>query len=465
MPHSSRADSFNRLGAELWLRGDTLGAKGHYLASLHEDPNFIPALANMAGAVGDVREHLGASEVLWRRAIALVPDRADFLGNLGCVLYRLERYEEAREFTERACTLAPDDPNGWYNLALLCFRERKNQEALGALDKVESLGRSSLAITNDRAHAHLALGQDLPFALSLYESRWHTLVHLPPWDFYIPEWQGEDLRDKRILIHAEQGFGDTLMCARFIPQLITTGAHVTLAVHGPLVKLLWVQPWALGVDVVDIWNLPDNSRELFDFQSPLYSMMRWLGIQRSSISPRPYLSVPSSTTDLNPSRFNIGICWASGTRNAEIDWRKRHAPLPLWFDLTLIPGVELWSLQFDDARHEIESLGAEALIRTVLTPADDFLITAKFVMGLDLVIAVDTAIAHLAGALGKPVILLSQFSNCWRWWDIDQELGTPWYETMTIYRQPSPGDWKTPLARAKGKVTEMVQDRRETFAA
>lgn len=450
------ADELNIAGANLFLQGDLNAAKFYYLAALKVDPEFLPAMKNLA-VIALQQNKLKVAVTLLRKILTKVSWDGDQWNNLGNALMRLERYDEAREALNKAAKFVPDNSGVWHNLALLEHRLDNWVEALNSLKMVESLGASSPQVTNDRAHMLLAQGDNLAVALETYEARWHTMVHLPPWDFHIPEWKGESLEGKRILVHGEQGFGDTIMCLRFLQDLIGLGATVTVAVPRDLISLVQFQDWTC----VTACDITMEGVEIdFDYHSPMYGMMRWLGVERNNIDSRPYLETPVRKFFV-PGAFNVGICWASGIRGNEMDWRRRVTSLEDWLPLAEVLGVCLWSLQKGPEVEEIESLGAEPLIE--ISPLGSWLDTAALISQLDLVITVDTAVAHLAGALGKPVWMLTQFQHCWRWWNINEGSGRPWYRSMTIIPQKSPGDWKEQLEqcfsnlRALNRETPMCQ--------
>ena len=439
------ADELNRKGADLYLQGDLIGARLHYTAALQVNPGLLSAMKNLAVTLAS-QGQLHAAVALLYRIVSVDPNDGNQWNNLGNILTRLERYLEANDAFNIAAKIIPEDSGFWHNVALLQHRMGKYDDALQSIEKAESLGRNGYDLDNDKAHMLLAKG-NLEQALVLYEARWNTLIHLPPWDYHIPEWQGEDLNGKQILLHMEQGFGDTIMSARFINNLLALGAKVTLCVSKSLIRL-FANNWP-SIDVVDINTLDEDLAKHFDFQSPMYSTMRWLGITTNSISSKPYIKAPAlAVPPVYKGIRNVGICWASGKRNADIDWRRRVTDLKDWLILATLPDVQLWSLQKDEERNVIEALGAETLVCDIMPRLDDWAETAAFVNKLDVIVSVDTAIAHLSAAMGKPTIMLSQFSNCWRWWNIESKSGRPWYDCMTIFKQPEPRDWEYTISEA-----------------
>lgn len=442
---TSSADSLNRLGTELQLRGDEEGARVHYLAALHLDPHFVPAMVNLATILSN-RNQLSAAAAIMAQVAALVPGEPKALSNLGNLLTRLERYDEAEPVLRRAAEISPDDTAVWHNLLLLAHRMGDHDLALDYMDRLLALGADTPAVRNDRAHLLLAAGR-LREALVDYEARWHTLAHLESWDFHIPEWKGEDLSDKHILVHHEQGFGDTIMTARFLRLLAERAKRVTFGLPPALLALFDQQQWP--IDTISIPDMTEEQARHFDLQSPLWSAVRWLGIEQRDINGKPYLRAPDLVVPpvLSKPALNVGICWASGKRGTQMDWRRRVSPLRLWLRLAEVPGVHLWSLSYEaEARAEIEELGAEAIVNDRTRALSSFADTAAFVSQLDLVISVDTAAAHLAAAMGVETWMLSQYTPCWRWWSIADGSGAPWYDSMRILRQPNPSDWDAQLS-------------------
>jgi Tfp pilus assembly protein PilF len=457
------ADALNRQGVELFLKNDLEGARLHYLAALKVDPEFPQALANLAVVLSHHQKY-DAAEVLYKKVLALAPGSPNLLTDLGNSLMCAGKYRESRELFDRATQIAPENAVNWYNLALWALRNGQNSESLSYFNRARALGIKGHQIEHDMAHSLMALGDDLPRAFSLYESRWATLLKLAPWGFGIPEWKGENLKGKKILFHAEQGYGDTIMAARFAKNLAAEGAEVSLCLPSDLCRLFTVQEWE-GVSVLDMSDLNSLLALEFDFHSPMYSAMRWLGIQRKDIESQPYLVPPRLVgPEVSTKLFNVGICWASGTRGNPSDLRRRVTPLSLWLQLAEVSGVQLYSLHKGTEADEIQILGADSLVVDETIYLNSWIETAAFVNKLDLVISVDTAVVHLAGALGKPTWMLSQFSHCWRWWEIYEGSGKPWYETVSIIRQEKLNDWDSQIKLAKMNLERKISSFRSVAA-
>ena len=444
-----QAFELNKTGADLQQKGDLTGAGLHYLATLDIDYSFSLAFANYATVLNSQGKLVSAAACV-RRFLEFHPDAGPQWSNYGNILDRLHKYSEAETALKKGIELCPDAISSWYNLSLFYHRCQKYQQALDCLEKVIALGANDLSVINDRAHMVLSLGKDLHYGLQLYEARWKELTHLPPWDFHIPEWQGEDLNGKRLLLHGEQGFGDSIMCARFARNLVDAGAIVTLGLPKSLCSLFDYQEWK-NVSTLAIEEMnEENMNNKFDYQSPMFSAMYHLNISWETIDSAAYLTSPLITLPVVDKRFfNIGICWGSGKRNTQLDWRRREAPLEHWLQFTELPPVRLWSLQQGHNAEDINNTGAEALVFSHMQHCDDWAATAAHVAQLDLVITVDTAIAHLSAALGKETWMLAQYSNCWRWRDINNNTGLPWYSCMKVFHQKTPDDWKPLLDEAK----------------
>lgn len=457
---ATSANELNTRGAELHAQGNLNGAREWYDAALRLEPSHFNALMNSA-EVASRQHHLHAAAVYAARALS-VSSRPVVWANYGSILMRLERYAEAKNALLNALEQAPDNFGAWHNMLLLYLRQRQFADALQCYHKLVALGGADNPnIQHDVAHIYLGMG-DLPSAYPHYEARWHFADHSEAWDLHIPEWAGENLAGKSLLIHAEQGYGDSIMLARFLrdPRL---PLKTTVAVPAALVSLFELE-WP-KIKVVDLAEVNEEwaRGQQFDFHTPFYSLLRWLGITSTAIVPLPYITTHEVTVPaVAPNMFNVGICWASGPKGARHDWRRRKSDLRFWLPLGEIPGVCLWSLYPGvEAQDEIARLGAQSAVYDLVSDFLDFAETAALIAKLDLVISVDTAVVHLAGAMRKPVWMLSQYTPCWRWWDIgNTNTGLPWYDNMVIITQRQPSDWKPQLDEARLRLTQLMNKSR-----
>jgi hypothetical protein len=322
------------------------------------------------------------------------------------VLRDLQRLEEATAHLEKARRLAPRDEDVAYNLAA----------------------------------TYLTAGR-LREGFTLYDSRFAKFR--PP---KIPgkPWTNENVRGRTVLVTAEQGFGDTLQFVRYVPRLAAAGARVKLRVQPALVRLLANFPSTEAV------TGDDAPPPAFDMHVPIMSLPHRLACDDPMPIPVPYIEADPSLTAAWRARLaalpglRVGLAW-SGNSGFGADQFRSIAPasLSVFADC---PGVSFVSLQKDAAALPPFALvdHADCLV--------DFAETAALVAALDLVISVDTSVAHLAGAMGRTVWLLNRFDTCWRW--LTGRDDSIWYPNMRIFRQATPGDWTVPLAQAATRLRD-----------
>jgi hypothetical protein len=292
-----------------------------------------------------------------------------------------------------------------------------------------------------------------------YEWRWKTKM----WssgarEFSAPLWSGEAIGDRTILLHAEQGIGDTLQFCRYAP-LIARGTRIILEVQAPLVRLLSRLPGVMQI-VARGDNLPP-----FDVHCPLMSLPLAFGTTLDTIpAATPYLSAAAVLAADWQERLagldglRVGLLWAGAQRlnfpaGATVD-RRRSVTLKALAPLGEVSGASFVSLQKDGPAAQAADPPHGLVLHDFTADLHDFEDTAALIVNLDLVISVDTAVAHLAGALGKPVWLLNRFDTCWRW--LLNRDDSPWYPTLRQFRQPRSGDWNSPVCAARDALQRLV---------
>jgi tetratricopeptide (TPR) repeat protein len=415
------------------LRADY--AEAHYNRGvvLHDLHRLPPALAS------------------YDRAIAVKPDYARAHCNRGVVLEQLDQLEAALASYDRAIAIKSDYAQAYSNRG-------NTLRALNRVDAAIESCNQALALDPQHAAAHqnrgiaLLLAGDFANGWIDYEWRWrnpNSPLAKDARTFPQPRWQGrEPLAGKTILIYSEQGLGDTLQFCRYVPMVVERGARVILEVQKPLERLL---AGLAGVaELVPRGAAPPD----FDCHCALLSLPLAFGTTASSI-PRcvPYLSSEVDKTlywrdRLRENRkFKVGLVWSGGFRPEQPEpWsvnNRRNIPLAKLAPLKH-PKIEFYSLQKGQpAESEPAALMAGhwdgPRLIDFTHELQDFSDTAALMANLDLLISVDTSTAHLAGALGKPVWILSRFDGCWRW--LLDRTDTPWYPTARLYRQDRPGDW------------------------
>ena len=409
-------------------------AEALYLRILAESPDHADALHNL----GLLRQQTGrldeAAEII-ARAVAVRPGIGQYRCSLGTVHAARGSMEEALACFSHSIALLPDLPEAHFNLGSTLSQLARPLDAVAAYRRAVALRPEFADARHNLAMALLALGEwDEGWAE--YEWRWKT-SHMRPdvRDFAQPRWQGELGGGRTLLIAAEQGFGDTLQFCRLAPLAAAHGFRVVLEVQAPLVRLLASLP---GIDrvVARGQDLP-----AFDLWCPMLSLPLALRMTPAAIPDSPYLRADPLLVEqigqlLGPRRgLRVGLARA-GSGALAADRRRSVAPERL-AGLAAVPGVEFVSLQKGGA-------AAAFALTDVMDRMRDFADTAALIANLDLVISVDTAVAHLAGALGKPVWLLNRFDSCWRW--MTDRTDSAWYPGMRIYRQPEAGDWGSVLA-------------------
>jgi hypothetical protein len=286
-----------------------------------------------------------------------------------------------------------------------------------------------------------------------HEWRWSTLHFLRhPRKFAQPLWKGEAVDRARILLHAEQGLGDTLQFVRYAPLVAARGGDVILEVQPRLHRLLARTPGS-GRVLCRGESLPE-----FDWQCPLMSLPLAFATDLHSIpAPIPYVDPDASLVEawrqrLAGDSLRIGLAWGGSPVFPHERWRS--IPLELLAPLTQLAGTTFYSLQMGPQTRELKHLGTQARIIDLQDQQEDLADTAAIVANLQLVISIDTSIAHLAGAMGKPVWILLHKSPDWRWL-LDRE-DSPWYPTARLFRQTTLGDWRDVVARVEGELRGLL---------
>lgn len=380
-----------------------------------------------------------------RRIVFLDPDRKESQIALGQSLLRCGEPLEARFVLTNAVTRWPDDPDGWYWLGNASLRLEQPEKALECYARVGALEPPGKRADFAKATTLLQMG-DWAEGWSLYDGRYGLGAFKPR----IPVnrgdlWRGEDLGGKTLLVHAEQGFGDTIMAARFLPLLKSRfgAARLEILAEKELLPLLQ------GLDCLDALHPVGQRKELrFDRHVPMLSLPERCGALPDTLPTAAYLSVPSDKTVpdwAGDPRQKIGIVWAG--RPSHSDDRYRSIPFRQFAPLLALSGRLFVSLQLGEARTALatDRMAGRAKVIDHGVALKDFGDSAAAIAALDLLITVDTAAAHLAGALGKPVWTLLSMGAEWRWGFKGQ--ATPWYPSMRLYRQRPLTGWEEVIER------------------
>ena len=406
----NNAAALTAIGTTFQEQGKLEEAAAHYRQAIERDQGFAPAHNNLAMVLAE-QGHYDQALSHYRQAIHSKPDFYEAWSNLGNLYLDMDRPEDTLFAYRKAMAIRPDGPDGHWNLSLL-----------------------------------LLLQGDFAQGWPEYEWRWLRFKEFRR-NLRQPRWDGSDLAGRTIMVHAEQGFGDTIQFSRLLPHVATRGGRVLFECQPELVDLMASLP---GVEriIPQGHPLPD-----FSLQIPLMSVPEALGVRLETLTETtPYLRANEQRIEqwrhrlaVDGPGLRVGLSWA-GRPTHKRD-RQRSCRLADFAPLAQIPGMRIYSLQKwrpvakPGQGDDLQALG---LIDHTASFAD-FADTAAFIANLDLVIGVDTAIVHLAGALGKRVWTLLPFNPDWRW--LRKRSDSPWYPTMRLFRQQQPGDWSAIIAQ------------------
>ncbi len=447
---SANIDALLQQALAAHQRGDVDGAERGYRAALAMAPSH-PLATHYLGVVHYQRDRPAEALPLLEQAVAAVPEEPEFHNNLGLALAALDRNDEAIAAYRRALALRPAHATASNNLGLALQAANRLPEAIAAF-------RKAIALQPDFAQAHWNLALGLlahgDFAEGWREYGWRLSIpelmrHERP--YAGTRWDGVLREGQTLLVSAEQGLGDTLQFIRFAEAVAERGVRVRVAAQPSLVRLLSTAPGVLSV------HDRDGALPPYDAHAPVIALAGALGIDANTIPAAvPYLATDADRrAAIGPrlaadARLKVGLAWA-GNREHRND-RRRSIALATLAPLFALAGVSWYSLQREGNEGDVPEV-ARALVR--LPERNDFDGIAAIVDLLDLVVSVDTSIAHLAGALARPVWVLLPFAADWRW-QLERS-DSPWYPTMRLYRQPAPGDWDTVVANVAAALALRVR--------
>ena len=407
------------------------------LDALRQKPNFPDAYRTLADVLKDQNRPVQAIG-FYEKAIALKPDYVEAYVNKGNVFSEQGRLREAADSYQHALRINSASMDAYANLGKVLVDQGKLLEALDCYDKGLALDPDNGELIFDRSTLLLLMG-NLAEGWEGYERR----LDRPGWKktyphrFEIPRWDGLSFEGKTLLVHCEQGFGDILQFARYLPMVKANGGNIVFEAPKPLLKLFKAFP---GVDALVEGPSMDKPGAGCDYFIPLLSLPGLFGTTLSSIPARiPYIhadleKVEHWRKNIFGDKIKVGLVWEGKTTDA-----KRSCPIESFGGLAEIQGVQWYGLQKGRAADRVADLPGEMGLVNFGEAFEDFSDTAGAIENLDLVITIDTAVAHLAGGMGKPVWVLLKFSPDWRWLMTRED--SPWYPTMRLFRQPRPGDW------------------------
>jgi tetratricopeptide (TPR) repeat protein len=480
-----RADFHLRLNIARQKQGDPHGAVLAGRRAVELAPQQAEAWSSLAVSLASVKKDAEALDAA-NQALSLAPDRAEAWVNLGFVHERASRhadaetaYRKAIELNpnysvsyrnlaamydgqnridesipplERALELQPRDLEGWNNLSTL---RRRAMDVPGAVQAAETALRMQPG--HPASHGNLGLALltlgDYERGFAEYEWRWRCdNFTTASRDFGKPMWDGSDPAGRTIFVHTEQGFGDTIQFVRYVPMLAARGARIILECTLPLRNLM---PGVKSVSKVVVAGVrpPD-----FDLHIPLLSLPKIFKTTLSTVPAAvPYLFVDDDrlakfkqlTSDPD-AKLRVGLTWAGNVKPDP----SRTCPLELLAPLASVAGVTYFSLQKGDNARDADNPPPGIKLVNLTDDLKDFADTAAAMLNLDLILTIDTAAAHLAGALGRPTWTMLPWACDWRW--LTGREDSPWYPTMRLFRQPTRGDWQSVIARVAEELRRRV---------
>ena len=457
---------------------ETLGVANEIVKKF---PNEYEAYLNLGNLFASWRLFQKAVEP-YRRAIVLAPNKTQAYNNLGVVYKELGRNEEALFAYQKVLELNPNDSAALNNLGNLRRNMGDTTGAIAALkcsitlnpnyaDAYSNLGalykenkefdramfyyQKALALNPEHTNAQFDIAL-MELSKGNYESGWSGYEYrlkmnelLAKTDVYTsPLWQGESLQNKTIILQTEQGFGDTIMFIRYAPYFKELGAKIIVRTRLELVALF------RSIQEVDEIICEEDPLPEHDFYLPLLSCpQRFKTVLQTIPRKFPYLGSPKNGLSLERKSLHVGITWSGSPTNR--GHKDRYVGLKILSQLFDIDHILWYSLQIGADSHEIQSFNLHDTIIDKTELLTDFAQTAAFIEALDLVISVDTSVAHLSGALNKKTFVLLSKPAEWRW--MQEGETTPWYESLLLFRQEIRGDWQKPILQIKEKLRELTK--------
>ncbi len=445
-------DALNNRGNVLLELKRAEEAVAAFDAVLKANPRHPQALVGRGNALTELGR-ADAAIVDYDAALGLVPNHPLALYNRGNALRLLGREPEAIAAYDRALAGAPQHLNAWLNRGHALAALNRHRDAVASYDR-------ALALQPDHADAHfnaalsLLTVCDYARGLKEYEWRWKRTGMTGRKEFRRPPWLGETpLGGKTIVLHAEQGLGDTVQFARYVPHVARMGAKVVLEVPAGLKTLL------RGFDGVAEIVARGEKLPPYDLHCPLGSLPLACKTDASNIpADIPYLRAPESSLAKWRPRLEklpsprVALAWSGSS--AHPNDKNRSLSLAQLKPLFSTPGISFVSVQRDLRDEDAQALSNEPGILQLGPELDDFADTAAVLALCDLVVCVDTSVAHVAGALGRPAFLLLPFQPDWRWM-LDRD-ASPWYPAIRLFRQAAPRDWDSAIARVRDALPSAV---------
>ncbi len=451
------AETHYNLGSSFYRLGNFDKSIQQYMKAISIKPSFAEAYSDLGNSLKMLGKFKEAVEK-YQEAISIKPDLAVAYNNLGDAYKELGLYEKAVEQCQKAVELMPDSGEVHVNLGNVLLKQGEIQDSILHYQK-------AIDMAPDYADAHynkslaLLLTGNFDEGWKEYEWRFRSgeiALDIGFKDSGLPVWDGSCLEDKTIIIQSEQGAGDSVQFARYIPIVRSRCKKVIFECDKSLLRLF---KGCDGVDTIVEKPFAQDDNEVPDVSVPLMSLPGMFKTNISTISSDvPYIKVaPEIITKwksiISSELFKVGIVWA-GSPDHKND-RNRSCSLTDFAPLLNVPGVDYYSLQKGNGSEHLSDPSIGINIMDLGNKLDDYYDTAAAIMNLDLVISVDTSAVHLAGALGKSVWTLLPYSPDWRWM-LDRH-DSPWYPTMRLFRQTGSGDWQGVFELVAEELKQIIE--------
>ncbi|MFK5996691.1 MAG: tetratricopeptide repeat protein [Rhodobacterales bacterium] len=431
-------------------------ARARYRIYLKNNPEDAAMWSNL-GALFRTQKNYDMAVAAQIRALELAPGAPTLMNNAANAFYDAGQIEKALKLREKIIALEPDNPDHYASLGK-CYR------GVHQLDKARNILNQGIEKFPDFAESHiqlafvqLAMGH-YPQGFKSFNWRWQGDELSPP-DFTCPQWAGEPLKGKTLTIIPEQGFGDTVLMARFLPALNQQGATLKMAVKPPLRRLFSnIESFVEFVDT-------NPSRKNSDYWAPMMDLPLYLNATLATLPKPTSLFIPDDATKRArritapyQDRFKLGVMWSgSVTYRAN---HKRSFSHRCFLELCDIPGLQMFSLYKGPLLPEFDADGTSAIIVNAAASDRDFADTAALMRALDLVVTMDSAVAHIAGSLGIEVWNLLHSEAYWLYEPYPDH--TPWYPSMRLVRQKKSGDWDGVFKILHTDITTRIADKAQT---
>jgi Flp pilus assembly protein TadD len=487
------APALNNLGLTLYVQGKFADAEAALRAAIEADPAIADAYHNLGLVLTDTRRFDDAV-ASFERAIALAPGHISARHDLARALMTLKRHEQAVKLLHETQRIDPKQSSTMLLLGNAMRHLDRREDAIDAYQQALAINPGDCAVMSNLGlvlrdlsrfeeaeawcRAAIRLNPDFPAAhanLSLtllvqgrfeegwQEYEWRPIENPsgPPLEYPQPRWDGSNFSGRTLLLRCDQGHGDTILAARFVPEILRRGGNLIVECEKSLLRLLGAMPALGAAKLIPAMKSQKPADISFDLQLPQMSLLRVMGINTPADipAPVPYLTVDPSwrekwrdVSEPNDDVLKVGLVWAGSA--IHLNDRNRSMALEQ-FSLLGPTGARFYSLQKGPPASQSRTPPSGLTLIDLTDRIEDFADTAALIDALDLLISVDTSVAHLAGALGKPVWLLLPKPPDFRWL-LDRE-DSPWYPTMRLFRQQSRGNWEEVMRRvAESLMRERV---------